>query len=114
MKKSLSFTVIMLISFIALAVFVQNSVAADLVLDTTIKSATVSNDKNGNEYVRFIIVEDKELHGIAYKADTVVMAFGSTVATAKTYSDGDKLKAIASSNEYKGRMNYNILAFIAE
>ena len=112
MKKSLSFALIMLVSFIALAVFVQNGIAADSILDTTIKSVTVSNDKNGNEYVRFIIVEDKELHGIEYKADVVTMAFGSAVEKAKTYSDGDQLKAIISQNEYRGRTSYNIIAFV--
>lgn len=112
MKKSLSFAIIVLISVIALAVFVQTSVAQDLMLDTTIKSATVSVDKNGNDYVRFIIVEDKELNGFAYKDDVVVMCFGSVVESAKQYSEGSPLKAIASTNEYKGRTNYNIVAFI--
>lgn len=112
MKRSLSFATMLLIAVISLAVFVNQSVAQDLVLDTTIKSTAVRVDKNGNDYVRFIIVEQKELNGIQYNADTVVMCFGSVVEAAKGYSDGDPLKAIAATNEYKGRTNYNILAFI--
>jgi len=112
MKRSLSFALIVLIAAISLAVFVQTSIAADLMLNTEIKQMTVRNDKNGNEYVRFIIEEDKELNGVAYKTETVVMCFGGTVEQAKAYAEGDKLKAIASSNEYRGRTNYNIVAFV--
>ena len=112
MKKSLNFAIITLVAVITLAIFVQTVPAADMLLDTQIKTATVAIDKNGNEYVRFIIVENKNLNGIAYKADVVVMCFGSIVDQAKQLSDGDPLKAIASTNEYKGRTNYNILAFV--
>ena len=99
-----------LVSFIAFTI--QSAAAADLMLDTTVKSVTIATDKNSNDYVRFIIVEDKELNGIAYKADTVVMVFGSIVETAKGYSNGDPLKAIVSQNEYKGRTNYSVIAFV--
>ena len=109
MVRNRLFAVILVISILAFASF---AAAADLMLDTTIKTATVATDKNGNEYVRFIIVENKELNGIAYKADTVVMCFGSIVESAKGYSDGDPLKAIASTNEYKGRTNYSVIAFV--
>lgn len=91
---------------------VQPGFSADLMLESQINTVTVATDKNGNEYVRFIISEDKNLNGVAYKADTAVMAFGSTVEKAKTFTSGDKLKAIAQSNEYKGRTSYNILAFV--
>lgn len=107
MKKSLM--AVLILCILAFAVFAS---AADLMLDTTVKSVTIATDKNSNDYVRFIIVEDKELNGIAYKADVIVMSFGSTVERAKTFSDGDTMKAIVSQNEYKGRTNYNIIAFV--
>ncbi len=86
---------------------------ADKIIDTEIKTMAVKNDKNGNEFCRFIIVESKELSGVKYKADTVVMVFGADlVEQAKTYSEGTKLKAIVATNEYKGRVNYNLIAFV--
>jgi len=112
MKKSLNLAIAMLVAAIMMAITAQVVTAADLILDTEIQSMAIANDKNGNEYVRFIIQEEKSLNGVSYTADTVVMCFGSAVAKAKTFSEGDTLKAIASQNEYRGRMNYNILAFV--
>ena len=89
-----------------------NVLAKDIMLDTEIKTMTVANDKNGNEYVRFIIEEPRSLNGVEYTDTVAVMAFGSTVADAKELSEGDGLKAIASQNEYRGRTNYNIIKIL--
>lgn len=86
--------------------------AADLLLDTTINTISIQQDKNGNDYARIIIQEERNLNGIKYNTDVVVMCFGSTVEKAKTYSDGDKFKAVVSQNEYRGRLNYNVVSFI--
>jgi len=112
MKRSLSFVLIILIAAISLSIFVQTSMAADILLDTQIKKMTIAADKNGNDYVRFIIEEQKSLNGIQYTPETVVMCFGGIVNAAKKYSEGGSLKAIVATNEYKGRVNYNVLAFI--
>jgi cell division protein FtsL len=94
-------------------VTVSNTVqAAEVLIDTEIQQMTVEKDKNGEEYIRFIIQEDRSLNGIAYTADVVTMAFGSAVEKAKTLKEGDTLRAIASTNEYQGRLNYSILQII--
>ena len=86
--------------------------AQDIMLDTKISQAVTKLDKNGNEYTRFIIQEARELNGVKYNTDVVVMAFGSIVAKAKTYAAGDMLKAVAGSSEYRGNLNYSIKAFV--
>jgi len=86
--------------------------AGDQLLEAKIESMAVRTDKNGNEYVRFIIKEDRSINGVAYKADTVVMAFGTQVEPAKKLSEGGQLKAVCSQNEYQGRKNYNIIQIL--
>jgi len=100
------FTVLMIVSFSTPAF------AQDVLLDTEISQAVTKLDKNGVEYTRFIIQEERDLNGIKYKTDVVVMAFGTTVEKAKTYAAGDNLRAIAGTNEWKGSLNYNIKAFV--
>ena len=89
-----------------------NAYAEDVLVESKIINMSVKIDKNGNEYVRFIIKETKELNGLTYQADTAVMAFQTSVIAAKKLSEGDTLKAICSKNEYKGRLNYNIIQIL--
>jgi len=100
----------------AIALFVISTVqaqAGEVMLDTTIEQMTVQQDKNGNEYARLIIKEDRELNGVPYTIEVVTMVFGSDlVAKAQQLSPGDTIKAIATTNEYQGRTNYNVLAFV--
>lgn len=106
---------ISLIGFFALmlaVMFAPQAFAKDVILDTEIQTVTVALDKNGNEYARLIITEPRTLQGVAYTVTVPVMCFGEMVAQAKDFQSGDQLKAIAQTNEYKGRTNYNIIAFI--
>jgi len=86
--------------------------AKDLMLESEITSISIQPDKNGNDYGRIFIQEDRELNGVGYKASVAVMCFGDTVEAAKTYSKGDSFKAVVSTNQYKGRLNYNVIQFI--
>jgi len=86
--------------------------AKDVMLDTQVEQVVTKLDKNGVEYTRFIIQEERDLNGLKYKTDVVVMAFGTSNEKAKTFSPGDKVKMIASINEYQGRKNYNVVAFV--
>ena len=86
--------------------------SADIMLDTKINQVVTKNDKNGNPFTRFVISETRDMNGVAYQVDTIVMCFGSTVDKAKTFKAGDTLKAIVSQNEYQGRLNYNLIAFV--
>jgi len=106
------FNIALIVVLAMLVSLVSISFAADKMLDTTISKISIQQDKNGNDYARIIIQEDRALNGIAYTTSVVVMCFGSTVEKAKTYSDGDAFKAIVSQNEYRGRLNYNVVSFI--
>jgi hypothetical protein len=85
---------------------------ADVLVNAKIDSVTSAIDKNGNSYVRFIVIETKSLQGIEYTDGTAVMAFGSMVKAVKNLKDGDTLKAICSEREYKGRKSYTILKLL--
>ena len=111
--KNINKIITSIICMMCVISFISPAFTADKIIDTEIKTMAVKNDKNGNEFCRFIITESKELSGVKYKADTVVMVFGADlVEQAKTYSEGAKLKAIVATNEYKGRVNYNLIAFV--
>ncbi len=88
--------------------------AADIMLNKEIKSIAFKKDKNGQEYARIFIVEERTLNGVAYKKDVPVMAFGDAAAAikAKGLKKGQPLKAIAAENEYKGSKGYVILDIV--
>jgi hypothetical protein len=85
--------------------------AADQLLTATVSDVVVTNDKNGNEYVRLIIAEPKELDGVSYVSSTAVMCFRETASFAKTLKKGDKIRAIVSPNEYQGRTSYRLISW---
>lgn len=106
-----------IIAFLTIAILTVGLVmpaAADQILDTKIDSATIALTKNGNQYVRFIITEDRKLDGVAYKRGIPVMAFGEQlVGQAKAMKAGDALKAIVSYRKLgDGRESYTILSFV--
>ena len=103
---------IIFVSLVLLAVVCGSVQAKDVVLDTTISDIVTKIDKNGNEYVRMMIPVQKELSGVKYEIQLAVMAFGDTVKEVAAFKVGDKLKAIASLNSYRGRDNYNIIKVI--
>lgn len=86
----------------------------DVVLKAPVESAETMIDKNGNEYVRLIITETRELGGVEYDAGVPVMAFGDAVAQAKDIAVGDQLAVVADKSGFEGRTSYSIRAFINE
>jgi hypothetical protein len=101
----------MVIMTICLAV--GAAMAGDSIINTTVDSATVAMTKNGNEYVRFIITEQRKLDGVAYDRSLPLMAFGDLVQPAKAYKAGDPIKVVASYRKLPdGRESYTILSFI--
>ena len=114
MRKSLS--VLMAI----MAVMLVASFASAEILNVTIESVTVTNDKNGKEYVRLIVPITKEEQGIKYDITVAAMAFSSRngdtslVDYAKTLKEGDSVKFAASKRIYQGRESYTIHKFITE
>jgi hypothetical protein len=108
MKKFLS--IIVAIMFVG-CMFTGMAIASDKILDAKVVSATTSLDKNGSEYVRILISEDRQIQGVKYTQTVAVMAFGNMVKKAKALKGGDTLKAICSEREYRGRTSYTVLAF---
>lgn len=110
------FTTLLSISILAFALIMVTVIAAsaeDKILNTKIDSTTVALTKNGNQYVRFIVSEERELNGIKYNRSLPVMAFGSLVDAAKAMKAGDTLKAVVSYRKLSdGRESYTILSFI--
>jgi hypothetical protein len=106
---STAMAILIAVSIVLAASF---SFAADTVLDVQIESAVSKLDKNGNEYVRFIVPIQATLNGIKYTKTVPVMAFSNMAEDAKKLKAGDQLRAICSVREYQGRESYTILAFI--
>jgi len=88
------------------------ALAADVLLNAKIDNVTQAIDKNGNEYIRFIVTENRMLQGVEYQVGVAVMAFRGTVTQAKSLSEGDTLKAVCTEREYKGRKSYTILKIL--
>ena len=111
-KSSRSIAMLALILFVALTISVPMAEAKDMRLDATVDSVTVAQDKNGNEYVRVIIVEKRDLDGIEYSAGTPVMFFQENVADGKALSTGDTFSAIVDKREYRGSPSYTVRTII--
>lgn len=92
--------------------FALPAMAADKVLNVKIQSMTEAVDRNGHDYVRFIVGETRTLQGVSYDAGVPVMAFGPNVEQAKTLKEGDTLKAIVTPREFQGRQSYTIQKFM--
>jgi len=107
MKKlisALTITIVIAISSIALA--------ADALLDVTVKSVIEKVDKNGNPYKRVIFLENAELNGVQYKKSSVLMVFADQMDQVASLTPGQDLRCIAASSEYKGRTSYTLQAVI--
>jgi cAMP phosphodiesterase len=96
-----------------IACFTTVTYAQDVIIDKPIKSIVVKKDKNGNEYVRFMIDDKNTLNGISYSKETSVMAFGDQVPKAKTFKKGQTLKAVVNKGQYKGRTSYTIIEIVS-
>lgn len=100
--------VLMVVAF----VWCSTPVRAEQLLTAKVDSATIAKDKNGAEYVRLIIAEQKEVGGVKYQKTVPVLAFREHVAQAKSLRAGDTLKAIVSHSALPdGRESYRIMAF---
>jgi hypothetical protein len=101
---------------IVLALIVAGNASADI-LTGKITDVVSSNDKNGNPYVRIIVLTDREESGVKYSIGVAAMVFSSApngkalIAKAKSLKAGDKLDARASKSMYNGRLSYVVHAF---
>ena len=86
--------------------------AQDVLLNAKIQDVVTALDKNGNEYVRVIVNEERTLQGISYEVGVPVMAFGPQVEKAKGLRKGTILKAICDRREAQGKVSYTILKIV--
>jgi len=102
----------LLIAMLIVGLLAPVAIAKEVSLNVTITDMVERQDKNGNDYVRFIAQMPKELQGVSYEVGVPIMAFGQIVEKAKTYKVGDTLKCIAKYREFESRESYTILAFL--
>ena len=86
--------------------------AQDVLLNARIQDVAIALDKNGNQYVRVIVNEERSLQGISYEVGVPVMAFGTHVKEAKSLKKGTILKAICDRREVQGKVSYTILKIV--
>lgn len=112
--KITKFAAIALIAIATLCAFIMPAVAEELVKDFKIQSLVTAQDKNGNDYARFIAQEAREKDGVKYTVGVPVMIFsGSSPDLYKaiaTKKDGDIVKLVVQTREYQGRTSYTALA----
>jgi hypothetical protein len=90
----------------------ETALAEDLLLTAKIQDVVLALDKNGRQYVRVIVNEERSLKGITYEVGVPIMAFGSHVEKAKTLKKGETLRAICDRRESQGRVSYTILKIV--
>lgn len=96
-----------------MAMFFTPAFGADKIMETSIQEVSIQPDKNGDDYVRFIVEEPQELNGVKYSKEVVVTGFGDKIVlAAQSYKPGDTLKAVVTGSEYQGRTFYNVIQFI--
>lgn len=86
--------------------------AEDVLLNARIQDVAIALDKNGKQYVRIIVNEERSLKGIAYEVGVPVLGFGGHAEKAKRLKKGDTLKAICDRKESQGRVTYFILKIV--
>jgi len=96
-----------------LAIFLPVTASAeDVLLNARIQDVAIALDKNGKQYVRIIVNEERSLKGIAYDVGVPVLGFGSHVEKARSLKKGDTLKAVCDRKESQGRVTYFILKIV--
>lgn len=86
--------------------------AEDVLLNARIQDVAIALDKNGKQYVRIIVNEERSLKGIAYEVGVPVLGFGSHAEKARSLKKGDTLKAVCDRKESQGRVTYFILKLV--
>lgn len=95
-----------------LGFFCEAAPAADQILSAKVEASTVGKDKNGAEFVRLIINEQREVQGVKYTVGTPVMAFRDQAERAKAIKPGQTVKAVVTQREWQGRKSYTVLSIV--
>ena len=110
MKRKM-FTVTIMV-MIAMFSVVTIAMALDSMITAPISKVDTLLDKNGNEYVRVVITEDRSLNGVKYQTEALVMVFGNQIEIAKALKPGETFTGICNSREYRGRLSYTALKIL--
>jgi len=87
--------------------------ASEKIMEITPKAISFQPDKNGKEYARVIISEEKVLSGYKYKTSVTMTAFNSeAISQLKNKTAGETFKTIVQERSYRGNKTYLILAVI--
>jgi len=112
MKKIANFVLFILVGTVIITLAAGMTIAADKILDTTVRDVKQAIDKRGVEYTRMIVTDQRELNGVKYETDCALMAFGDASKEAKLVKAGSKIKAIVSAKEYQGRTSYTLIKLL--
>ena len=88
--------------------------AADQMLSGTVQEVIQKTDRNGAEYTRMILKVSKELSGLAYQDEVVVMGFQDKAPILATYAEGSEFTGVVGAREYEGNTYYTVKAFQRE
>ena len=109
MKHRLSVVIVLAI----VLAFATVSWAKPEEISGTIEQMVVKKDKNGAEYVRFIVpVIGTTESGVSFPQSLPFMSFGAVAIPAKLYKEGQTFKCVAEYSYYNGKKSYTILKFI--
>ena len=107
--EKIVFAVLVAMSILAIGVLQAN--ATDVMINGKISTVTQKIDKSGNAYTILVIPETKELNGVKYTSDTVVVCFKSVEA--KLLKAGDPVKLIAKKSVSKnGNESMTLITFV--
>jgi hypothetical protein len=84
----------------------------DRILESKVQTATVAKDKNGAEYVRLVVEDNRNINGIAYTASVPAMCFGVVAEKAKTIKAGQSVKLVASESEFRGKKSFTVMHIV--
>lgn len=92
-------------SILAIAFLSTPALAADKIITGSVSGLTQKADKNGKQYMRAFIKEERELSGIKYTVDVPVVAFSNLEQFRQDAADGN-IKAIVKEQSYNGGTSY--------
>lgn len=103
---------VMMIMVLCFTVMVTGALATESMLTGKVSGLTVAKDKNGAEYVRWLVNESRTLDGIVYSISLPVMAFGAEAKEAKALKNGDNFKVISQKRYFENRESYTVIKFV--
>jgi hypothetical protein len=107
MKKFIFFITILCTIAISIPVFAQ-----EVTFRATVGQVDVLHDKDGQEYIRVVVIEARILEGIECMAEIPILAFEPHVQGIKILKIGDRFEGICSFRVLGDRVSYTFLKFL--